>query len=313
MLDLAVVGGGPAGLTAGLYASRGGLKEVVLFEPGMPGGQITQSSEIENYPGQLSVISGIELMQNWLPQAERFGMKHELDEIVRVEKQGETFLLTAASGKTHEAQSVIFATGSVPKRAGFEGEEEFLGRGISTCATCDGFFYRGKEVAVIGGGDAALEEAMFLAKMCKKVYLIHRRDSFRAPPATVERLKECENLEQMLNARPVKVLGDAKSGVTGIRLAIDSQGERDLLVPGVFIFVGRTVKNGALQDDRGNFLCAVESNGEVIVDLKMHTSVDGLFAAGDVRALSPKQVVCAAADGAIAALEAIAYHERKAR
>ncbi|MDR3347297.1 MAG: thioredoxin-disulfide reductase [Helicobacteraceae bacterium] len=307
MLDLAIVGGGPAGLTAGLYASRGGLKEVTLFEPGMTGGQITQSSEIENYPGQFEVVSGIELMQNWLPQAQRFGLKHEMDEILTVSrKESGVFTLASASGKIYEALSVIFATGSVPKRAAFNGEEEFLGRGISTCATCDGFFYKGKEVAVIGGGNAALEEAMFLAKICKKVYLVHRRDSFKAAPATVERLKATENLELVLNATPIEVLGD-KSGVTGLKVEIVGGLKRDLNVPGIFVFVGRSVKNGALKDSNGGFLCEVDSRGEVIVDLRMRTSVRGLFAAGDVRKDSPKQVVCAAGDGAIAALEAINY------
>ena len=306
MVDLVIVGGGPAGLTAGLYASRGGL-DTVLFEVGMPGGQITTSSEIENYPGQQTVISGMDLMQNWLPQAQHFGLRYEQDEITSVSRSGDgSFTLTAASGKTHNALSVIFATGSVPKLAGFEGENEFRGKGISTCATCDGFFYRGKEVAVIGGGNAAIEEAMFLAKMCKKVYLIHRRDSFKAATATITRLNATENIELVLNAKPLKTLGD-QSGVTGITVAFADGTQRDILVPGIFVFVGRTVINNAIKDANGDFICAVADNGEVIVDLNMRTSVKGLFAAGDVRIGSPKQVVCAASDGAIAALGALSF------
>ncbi|MDR0665396.1 MAG: thioredoxin-disulfide reductase [Helicobacteraceae bacterium] len=312
MLDLAIIGGGPAGLTAGLYAARGGVKNVVLFEPAMPGGQITQSSEIENYPGKLEVISGMEFMQSWLPQAQKFGLKHESDEIARVAKSDQgIFILTTSGGKTIEAKAVIFATGSVPKKIGFEGEDEFFGRGVSVCATCDGFFYRGKEVAIIGGGDAALEEAIYLAKTCKKVYIIHRREGFRAAPSTVERAKAEQNIEFVLNAKPIKILGDSQNGVTGVKVAIDSKGEIDINVPGVFVFVGRSVKNEPLKDQKGGFICATNDKGEVIVDLKMRTNLEGFFVAGDVRADSPKQVVCAASDGAISALSAIEYLERK--
>ena len=171
MLDLAIIGGGPAGLTAGLYATRGGLKDVVMFEMGMPGGQITGSSEIENYPGQTEVVSGLDLMQNWPAQAMKFGLKHEMNQVSSVTKSNDIFTLTTVDGKTYEAKSVLLATGSVPRKAGFEGEDKFFGRGISTCATCDGFFYKDKEVALIGGGDSALEEAVYLSKICKKVYL----------------------------------------------------------------------------------------------------------------------------------------------
>ncbi|MDR2639735.1 MAG: FAD-dependent oxidoreductase [Helicobacteraceae bacterium] len=311
MLDLAIVGGGPAGLTAGLYASRGGVKEVVLFELGIAGGQITQSSEIENYPGQFEAIGGLEFMQNWLPQAQKFGLKYETEEIVSVAKNGGVFELKSAEGKTIAAKAVIFATGSVPKKAGFAGEEEFFGRGISVCATCDGFFYKGKETVVIGGGNAALEEAIYLAKICKKVYLIHRRDSFRAAPATIDRAKAEPNLELVLNAKPIKVLGDAKNGVTGIRVAIDSKGEIDINAPGIFVFVGRSVKNEPLKDGKGGFICATNDRGEVLVDLRMRTNLDGFFAAGDIRADAPRQVVCAAGDGAVAALSAIEYLEQR--
>lgn len=314
MLDFAIIGGGPAGLAAGLYASRGGLKEVAMFEPGMPGGQITQSSEIENYPGQLEVVSGMDLMESWLPQATRFGMRHEMDEVARITRREDgTFLLTMVSGKTHEALSVLVATGSVPKMAGFAGEKEFLGRGVSTCATCDGFFYKGKEVAVIGGGDTAIEEALYLADLASKVYVIHRRDAFRAPPAMVDRLKARENVELVMEAKPAEVYGD-QSGVTGLKVTLKDGSERDLPVPGVFIFVGRIVRNNALLQEGGHYLCETTEWGEVKVDLRMHTDVAGLFAAGDVREHAPKQVVCAASDGVIAALEAIAYiNEEKAK
>ena len=307
MLDLAIIGGGPAGLTAGLYATRGGLKEVVMFEMGMPGGQITGSSEIENYPGQAEIVSGMDLMANWPEQCQRFGLKHEMNQITSITKNNDIFNITGVDGKKYEAKSVLMATGSVPRRAGFKGENEFFGRGISTCATCDGFFYRGKEVAVVGGGDSAIEEAVYLAKLCAKVYLVHRRDTYRAAPSTIEHMKHTANIEEVTNVTVEEVFGDA-SGVLGLRVKSKETGEiRDLPTPGVFIFVGRDVLNAPLKQEDGSFLCDVNEAGEVVVDLKMRTSVSGLYAAGDIRIDASKQVVCAAGDGATAAVNIIEY------
>ena len=307
MLDLAIIGGGPAGLTAGLYATRGGLKDVVMFEMGMPGGQITGSSEIENYPGQAEIVSGMDLMANWPEQCQRFGLKHEMNQITSITKENDIFNITGVDGKKYEAKTVLMATGSVPKKAGFKGENEFFGRGISTCATCDGFFYRGKEVAVVGGGDSAIEEAVYLAKLCAKVYLVHRRDTYRAAPSTIEHMKHTENIEEVTNVTVEEVFGDA-SGVLGLRVKSKETGEiRDLPTPGVFIFVGRDVLNAPLKQEDGSFLCDVNEAGEVVVDLKMRTSVSGLYAAGDIRIDASKQVVCAAGDGATAAVNIIEY------
>ncbi|MCT7634768.1 thioredoxin-disulfide reductase [Aliarcobacter butzleri] len=307
MLDLAIIGGGPAGLTAGLYATRGGLKNVIMFEMGMPGGQITSSSEIENYPGQVEIVSGMDLMMKWPEQCQRFGLKHEMAQVENVTKNGDIFKVTTSDKKEYEAKSVLIATGSVPRRAGFKGEDEFFGKGISTCATCDGFFYKGKEVAVVGGGDSAIEEAIYLAKLCKKVYLVHRRDTYRAAPSTVEHMKDTENIEEVTNVSVEEVFGDA-SGVTGLKVKCNKTGEiRDLPTPGVFIFVGRDVLNAPLKQTDGSFLCDVRESGEVVVDLKMRTSVAGLYAAGDIRIDAAKQVVCAAGDGATAAVNIIEY------
>lgn len=307
MLDLAIIGGGPAGLTAGLYATRGGLKNVVMFEMGMPGGQITGSSEIENYPGQAEVVSGMDLMANWPEQCQRFGLKHEMNQITSVIKDDDIFKITGIDGKTYEAKTVLMATGSVPKRAGFKGENEFFGRGISTCATCDGFFYRGKEVAVVGGGDSAIEEAVYLSKLCSKVYLVHRRDTYRAAPSTIEHMKHTENIEEVTNVTVEEVFGDM-SGVLGLKVKHKETGEvRELPTPGVFVFVGRDVLNAPLKQEDGSFLCDVNESGEVIVDLKMRTSIPGLYAAGDIRIDASKQVVCAAGDGATAAVNIIEY------
>jgi len=309
-LDCAIIGGGPAGLTAGLYTTRGGLENVTMFEKGMPGGQITQSSEIENYPGVTGEITGMDLMMPWPEQCQKFGLIHEMIEIKRVSKDGDIFKIHKEDGSVTEAHSVIIGTGSSPRRAGFAGEDEFFGKGVSTCATCDGFFYKGKEVAVIGGGDTALEEALYLAKICSKVYLVHRRDTFRSAPNTIERVKRTENIELILNSVPEEVYGDAM-GVTGLRVK-NSDGEiRDIQVPGVFTFVGNDVNNQALIQEDGSFLCDMNDRGEVIVDINMKTSVDGLYAAGDMRISAPKQVVSAAGDGAVAALQVISYVDEK--
>jgi len=312
MLDCAIIGGGPAGLTAGLYATRGGLKNVVMYEKGMPGGQITSSSEIENYPGVTGEISGMDLMMPWPEQCMRFGLKHEMVEVTNVSRRADgTFAITRGDGQVDEALSVIVCTGSTPKRAGFEGEAAFFGRGVSACATCDGFFYKGKEVAVIGGGDTALEEALYLAKICSKVYLIHRRDRFRAAPSTVERVNNTANIEQIVRTTVTEVFGDAM-GVTGLKLACcDGSETRELTVPGIFVFVGHDVNNAVLKQADGEWLCDLNDRGQVIVDLSMRTSTPGLFAAGDLRIEAPKQVICAAGDGATAALQAIAYVDEK--
>ena len=310
ILDCAIIGGGPAGLTAGLYTTRGGLENVTMFEKGMPGGQIMNSSEIENYPGVTGEITGMDLMMPWPEQCQRFGLKHEMINITRVTKKDDIFTIHKEDGTTTDAHSVIIGTGSSPRRVGFNGEDEFFGKGVSTCATCDGFFYKGKEVVVIGGGDTALEEALYLAKICSKVYLVHRRDAFRAAPNTVDRVKRAENIELVLNSSPDEVYGGAM-GVEGLRVKNNNGEIRDIKVPGVFTFVGNDVNNQVLIQEDGSFLCDMNEAGEVIVDISMKTSVAGLYATGDMRIAAPKQVVSAAGDGAVAALQAISYVDEK--
>ncbi|MCR8678987.1 MULTISPECIES: thioredoxin-disulfide reductase [Campylobacter] len=309
MLDVAIIGGGPAGLSAGLYATRGGLKNVVMFEKGMPGGQITSSSEMENYPGVATVMDGMSFMAPWLEQCTRFGLRHEMAGVEKVSKNSDgSFTITLEGGKTEEAKAVIVCTGSTPKRAGFKGEDEFFGKGVSTCATCDGFFYKNKEVAVLGGGDTAIEEAEYLSRICSKVYLIHRRDTFRAAPSSVEKVKKNEKIELILNATIEEVYGDSVAGVKGVKVKLNDGSIRDLVVPGIFTFVGLNVRNEVLKDG-DKFICDILPTGQVKVDLKMQTSTPGLFAAGDLRQDAPKQVVSAAADGAVAALSAMSYIE----
>lgn len=308
MLNLAIIGGGPAGLAAGLYATRGGLKDVVLFELGMPGGQITGSSEIENYPGVATIMDGLSFMQPWLEQCFKFGLKQESKKVVKVVKnKDQSFSIFTDSGDEFKAKAVILATGSEPRKAGFKGENEFFGKGVSTCATCDGFFYKNKEVAVLGGGDTALEEAIYLTNIVSKVYLIHRREGFRAAPITVEKAKKNPKIEFVLNAVVDEVYGD-NSGVTGVRVKFNDGETKELKVPGIFTFVGLNVRNSIIKND-DKFICNTNEVGQVKVDLKMQTSIEGLFAAGDIRQDAPKQVVSAAGDGAVAALSAMNYIE----
>jgi thioredoxin reductase (NADPH) len=251
-------------------------------------------------------MTGMELMDPWPNQCQHFGLKHEMKEVKRVSKNGDHFVLDTGSEQV-EAKTVIVCTGSTPRRAGFDGEEEFFGKGVGTCATCDGFFYKDKEVAVLGGGDTALEEALYLANICSKVYIIHRREEFRAAPPTVERVMKNEKIELVLNASIDKAFGDAM-GLTGLDIVFkDGTAPRTLDVPGVFVFVGNNVKNQVLLQEDGSFICATNEQGEVIVDLQMHTDVPGLYAAGDMRIQSAKQVVCAASDGAIAGMQALEH------
>jgi len=297
MYDVIIIGAGPGGLSAGLYAGRMGLKTLII-EKLTPGGQITQSSEIENYPGVCEVKTGLELMQCWPEQTKRFGAEIKSEEVKSIEKNANIFNIKTSVNE-YESKTVILATGATPKRAGFKGEEEYIGKGVSYCAVCDGYFYRNMDVAVIGGGDSALEEALYLSGIAKKVYLIHRRDSFKAAPATVEKVKNTKNIEILYETTVEEVKGSPflNSAV------INQNGEiKELKVDGVFVFVGMNVNSSLVEG-----LCKLNEKKEVIVDLNMKTSLDGLYAVGDVRQNSVKQVVAAAGDGAVAALKAVEY------
>lgn len=307
MLNVAIIGGGPAGLTAGLYTTRGGIKDVVLFEKGMPGGQITGSSEIENYPGVAEIKSGLDFMEPWQEQCFRFGLKREMADVRQITKEGEHFVIHYDVDSKVEAKSVILATGGRPRKMGIAGEEQYWGKGISTCATCDGFFHKDKEVVVIGGGDTALEEAIYLTKMCSKVTLVHRRDEFRGAPITLEHARANPKIEFLTPYAPIQVKGNDKKATSVVLENTKTKEQKEIEFSGLFIFVGYEVNTQVLKQDNGSMLCASEDNGSIIVDLSMKTNVKGLFAAGDIRINAPKQVVCAAGDGAAAALSAIAY------
>jgi len=300
MNDLIIIGAGPAGLSAGIYASRMGIDTLIL-EKLNPGGQITLSSEIENYPGVCEVKSGLELMQCWPNQAQKFGAKIKSEEVIKIEKD-ENFKITTHTN-TYSAKAIILATGATPKRAGFKNEEKYIGKGVSFCAVCDGFFYKNMIVAVIGGGDSALEEALYLSNIAKKVYLIHRRDKFKAAPLTIKKVLQKENIEILFNTTILEAKGEPFLSSIIIK---QNDEIKELKVDGVFVFVGMKVNSDLVKD-----LCKLNENGEVVVDLCMKTTLDGLYAAGDVREKSVKQVVTAAGDGAVAALNVVKYLEKK--
>ena len=296
MYDIIIIGAGPAGLSAGIYTSRLGAKTLIL-EKLNPGGQITLSSEIENYPGICEVKSGLEFMACWPEQAKKFGAEIKSEEAIKLSMENGKWKINTHKN-SYEAKSVIVATGSTPKKAGFEGEIEYTGKGVSYCAVCDGFFYKDKIVAVIGGGDTALEEALYLSKIAKKVYLIHRRDKFRAAPSTQKKVFNTSNIKIIYNETVKKVFG--KNFVEGIILSSN----KEIKVDGVFVFVGMKVNNELVKN-----LVDLNEWGEVKVNLKMETSLKGLYAAGDIRQNSVKQVVAAAGDGAVAGINAVKFIE----
>jgi thioredoxin reductase (NADPH) len=304
-IDVAIIGGGPGGLTAALYAARARAKTVV-FEQGIPGGQIVTTDWVENYPGFPKGLSGQELGDLMVAQAEEFGA--EIKSFTPVEKIAAADLdfVVTADGEDYLARAVIVATGAVPRKLGIPGEAEFTGRGVSWCATCDGALFKDKVVCVVGGGDAAVEEAMFLTKFASKVYLIHRRDELRATKCIQERCFENPKIEIKWSRIPVEIKG-VDNKVAGVQLEATNDDEDEFLpLDGVFIFVGVNPMNelvGGLLD--------LDENGYIKIDHDGRTSWPGIFAAGDVTDSELKQVVTAAAKGASAAFEALRMVDEK--
>lgn len=301
-IDIAIIGAGPGGLAAALYGARGRAKTVV-FERGIPGGQIVTTDWVENYPGFPEGLSGQELGDLLTKQAEAHGAiirSFAPVDSVTVESSGRFALIS--EGEEFEADAVILATGAVPRKLGVPGEAEFTGRGVSWCATCDGALYKDKVVCVIGGGDAAVEEAMFLTKFATRVHLIHRRDELRATKCIQERCFANEKIELHWNRTVAEIVGE-NGKVAGVRLE-STAGEPEMLLPveGVFIFVGVHPVS-----ELAGPLCELDETGYIKADHDGRTSVPGLFAAGDVTDSELKQVVTAAAKGASAAFEALRY------
>lgn len=294
MHDVIILGAGAAGLTAAIYTSRKKLKTLVVSID--IGGQTNLTGNIENYPGT-GPMGGAELMQKFYTEAEGFGAEIVMGKSSKVEKTENGFRVGLANGESYESKALILAYGKVPKSLGIEGEEKFMGRGVSTCVTCDSPLYKGRNVAVIGGGNSAVEGALELAAVAKKVYLIHRRDSFRADGVTLDKLKNYANIELMLNSIPLRINGN--KNVEGILVEnVPTKDKTDIKVDGVFIEIGYVVDTSFVQH-----LVKVNDKNEIIVDGRGNTSHAGIFAAGDVTFTPFKQTVIAAGDGAKAALE----------
>lgn len=308
MEQVIILGSGCAGLSAAVYAARAGLSPLVV-EGAMPGGLITTTSEVENFPGFPDGIDGVSLVMNMRAQAEKFGARFESDVVERVELSAETKKLFASSGKIFECRALIVATGASPKLTGVKGEKELLGgNGVSTCATCDGAFFRGRSVAVIGGGDAACEEASFLTRFAAKVYLVHRRDKFRAAEIMVRRVSENPKIERVLSSVPEEMLADENGRARALRVRSVATGEtRDLDVQGIFVAIGHAPNTaflaGALPLEADGTISALRDASGV------RTEVPGVCVAGDCADRLYRQAVIAAGTGARAALEAQRFLE----
>jgi thioredoxin reductase (NADPH) len=294
-----IIGSGPAGYTAAIYTARADLKPV-LYQGIQPGGQLTITTEVENFPGYPDGVQGPEMMEQFKAQAAKFGTDIRSGIVTWVDFSQRPFLVAADDGKTIEAETVIIATGASARWLGLPSEQKFMGMGVSGCATCDGFFYRGKDVAIVGGGDTAAEEATYLAKLCRKVYMIHRRNELRASRAMQNKVLQTGNIEMVWDSVPEEVLGD-DSGVTGVRVKnVRTGGDRILDVFGFFVAIGHHPNTGIFQGqvelDEAGYVKTVPGSAR--------TSVPGVFACGDVQDHYYRQAVTAAGTGCMAAIEA---------
>jgi thioredoxin reductase (NADPH) len=304
MFDLVVVGGGPGGLTAGLYAMRAAL-QTVLIEKALPGGQINLTESVENYPG-FEEISGFDLSQKFLHHAQSYGLAIRQEEVLAVEPGLDYHTVRLANGDLLNTHAVILATGGSPRKLKVPGELEYYGRGVSYCATCDGFFFRDKTVAVVGGGDTALEEALYLAKITRRVYLAHRRDAFRASRILQQRVLAEGRIEVLWNTVVTEVKADDQ-GVSAVALKDTQTGvARELAADGVFIFIGFIPNNQLVPAG-----IRMDHDGYVMTDERCETNIPGIFVIGDLRQKYAKQIVLAAADGCTAALAAALCVEMK--
>ena len=304
MTDIIIIGAGTAGLSAAIYALRAG-KSVLLFEQLTYGGQIVNTPEIENYPG-IKNISGFDFATGLYEQAEALGAKIEYAKVTGITpvdsaSNGGKGFVVSAGDKTYEAQAVILATGAKNRPLGLDRETELIGNGVSYCATCDGAFFRKRPVAVNGGGNTALEDALFLSNYCSKVYVIHRRDEFRGEVKLVERLKEKENVEFILNSTITALLGE--NALSAIEVTDKITGEKKTVaVDGLFIAIGQMPENTAFAP-----LVSLDPAGYISAGEDCRTNIEGIFVAGDCRTKTVRQLTTAASDGAVAALAACAY------
>ncbi|GAA1466936.1 thioredoxin-disulfide reductase [Microbacterium thalassium] len=302
MRQVIIIGSGPAGYTAAIYAARANLSPLVVASSVEAGGELMNTTEVENFPGFPEGIMGPELMAKMQEQAEKFGAEVLYDDVVELDVDGPVKTVKLGSGDSHSADAVVFATGSAPRKIGIEGEQRLSGRGVSYCATCDGFFFREKVIAVVGGGDSAMEEATFLTKFASKVYIIHRRDELRASKIMQERAFKNDKIEFVWNSAVVDVLGD--DAVTGVVLENTVDGTRsELALDGVFVAIGNDPRTHLVHDKLD-----LTADGTVWVEGRSsRTSVAGVFAAGDVVDPTYRQAVTAAGSGTVAALDVEHY------
>ncbi len=299
MTDMIIVGAGTAGLTAAIYGVRAG-KSVLVLEAAAYGGQIINTPDIENYPG-LEHVSGFDFATSLYQQATNLGAEVKFEAVASIEIEGETKLVHTTAGNVYEGRAVILATGAKNRPLGVDREQELIGKGVSYCATCDGMFYRGKTTVINGGGNTAIEDAIYLSDLCKKVYVVHRRDAFRADAADVAKLKEKENVEFVLNSNVTKLLGEEK--LTGVEVTDKLTGAtRVLEADGLFIAIGQMPDNGAFAN-----LIDLDEKGYIEAGESCKTKAAGIFTAGDCRTKSVRQLTTAASDGAIAATAAAQY------
>lgn len=300
--DVVIIGAGPAGLTAGIYASRAGLSTVIL-EKNIPGGQILTTEKIENYPGFEEEIGGFDFIEKLRKQTEKFGAQFKTAQVEGISKGDNDIKIVKSKNADFEARSVIIAAGAVPRKLGIPGEAEFTGRGVSYCAVCDAMFFKNKEVVVVGGGDTAVEEALFLTKFCTKVTLIHRRDRLRATKVLQQRLEDNEKIALCLNAVPKEICGQEKVSHINVE-DTNTKEEKQIQCDGVFVFVGYIPSS-----DFVNGYVEFDKSGYIITDQQMRTCQEGVFACGDVRSKRLRQVVTACGEGAAAAYSAQLYVE----
>ncbi|MBQ7473769.1 MAG: FAD-dependent oxidoreductase [Oscillospiraceae bacterium] len=300
MYDIIIIGGGPAGLTAAVYARRAG-KRVLILEKAALGGQITWSPKVENFPSVVS-ISGTDLGDRMAEQAMAQGAEVEIEEVTGIEDCGDFRRVSCEFGASYEGRAVILATGAKPRMLGVEREEELVGSGVGYCAVCDGAFFKGLPVAVSGGGNSALQDAMLLSETSSRVYLIHRRDSFRGEEALVRALREKDNVEFVLNAAITRLIGEDE--LTGIVVRQNGE-ERELKVDGLFVAIGHEPDNGAFAEH-----LALDERGYAAANESCVTRTPWLFVAGDCRAKKVRQLTTAVADGAVAALAACSWLDK---
>ena len=303
MYDIIVIGAGPAGMTASIYARRA-LKKVLVLEAISYGGQIINTLDIENYPVEAH-ISGFDFSTKLYNQAVDLGAEFIFEKCMKIDKKNSSFEVYTSNNK-YQCKSIIIATGTENRKLGLDREDKYIGKGLSYCATCDGAFYKKRDVAVVGGGNTALEDTLYLSNICNKVYLIHRRNEFRGDNSVVDKIKGKTNIDIIYNSNVTKLIGDER--LNAIEISNLDGFKKEINVFGLFVAIGKIPENDIFKD-----IIEIDENGYILASENCHTNIDGIFVAGDNRTKLLRQLVTATSDGAIAATEAIHYLERNTK